>query len=1338
MAFRLGDAVLFFGGDTSDLDKKFEQTEGKAKGFGSRAAGFIGGAVATGAAAAGAAIVSIGVAALNVSNDTDAAARQIQASLGTTREEAERLAEISRSIFGDNFGENVQEAGAAVSFLSKHLKDAVGSEEELTKKAFMISDAFGPPVEEVIEAVATLTNEFEDLDPTQAFDLVAAGFQRGLDKSGDFLDSIGEYSNLFDDAGFSADQFFSIMETGSAGGVLGTDKIADAVKEMGVRLNENAKGVSEAFTAMGLDFAAIQGQVASGDATWADYFDEIVGGLEGIEDPLARSQAQIAIFGTMAEDLGVSFTEGLDAGITKLAEMEGAADSLSVQYGTLGAIWRDILVQVSIIIDPLKDKLFELATTAMPLVKSAAQKIADFLKGDFKSGAEETKGVLEAISLEVAPVAGAIRALIDEIKVLWEQYGPAVLAALAVSWSVAMAVVRFVLNDVKDVLSVVTSFLKGDWKSAWDTVRQNLANRVRTIWRMMRSIVSAIKTSFSQVDWGAIGTGLMLAVVLAAGMVWNLFVDAVSGAWQLLKDAWNALDWGAIGTAFMDAIALAAGIAWNLVVAGAEAAWQLLKDAWSALDWGAIGTAFMDAIALAAGTAWNLVVAGAEAAWQLLKDAWAALDWGAIGTAFMDAIAFAAGIAWNLVVAGAEAAWQLLKDAWAAVDWGAIGTALMDAIAFAAGIAWNLVVAGAEAAWLLLKDAWNALDWGAIGTALMDAIAFAAGIAWNLVVAGAEAAWQLLKDAWAALDWGAIGTAFMDAIALAAGIAWNLVVAGAEAAWQLLKDAWNALDWGAIGTALVDAIALAAGIAWNLVVAGAEAAWQLLKDAWAALDWGAIGTALMDAIAFAAGIAWNLIVAGASGAWQLLKDAWNALDWAAIGTAFMDAIKDAASTAWEALLNTGEGSEGGIGKWFSDLKSKFQEMEWATIGADIGGAIVDGINKAVLALAGGIDILSEFIAGADGAAAAESIVNFVDSAVGGADAQSPLSKLVAAIFNLLKEAFQYLYDFLITLIPGLYDILAEEMAALDWGAIGADLMMAIVVAAGFVWQLFLASASAIWQFLKDAWAELDWGVIGTNLMQLIRDAAEAVWNALVAYVPQLFNLIGLAFAVLDWPSIGTNLMQLVRTAAEAVWAALVAYATTLYQNLSDKFDEIDWAAVGTALMDAITAAAIAAWSTIVNSATRLYLRFKNKFSEIDWKSIGINIINGIKNGVLGAAAGLGRAAAAAAKSALDHAKSFLGIQSPSLRAAEEIGRPLGAGIAMGIDKEARGIAETLEAALRGALDGQAGVQPAAAGVGPVQLTVYQSFNGSPDSPATISRASGTGLLDALQRLGLPG
>src|SRR5690606_1684169 len=112
------------------------------------------------------------------------------------------------------------------------------------------------------------------------------------------LDTIGEYSGLFSEAGFTAAEMFSIMETGAQGGVLGTDKIADSIKEMGIILNEGGDEVAAAFDTIGLSFGDIQQSVADGEATWADYFDDIVGGLQGIDDPLLRNQAQVAIFGT--------------------------------------------------------------------------------------------------------------------------------------------------------------------------------------------------------------------------------------------------------------------------------------------------------------------------------------------------------------------------------------------------------------------------------------------------------------------------------------------------------------------------------------------------------------------------------------------------------------------------------------------------------------------------------------------------------------------------------------------------------------------------------------------------------------------------------------------------------------------------------------------------------------------------------------------------------------------------------------------------------------------------------------------------------------------------------
>ena len=80
-------------------------------------------------------------------------------------------------------------------------------------------------------------------------DLYVSGMQRGLNNSGDFADTIGEFAVQYSDAGFSADEFFSILETGGQGGAHGTAKISDAIKEMNIRLNDGSDETKEAFPA---------------------------------------------------------------------------------------------------------------------------------------------------------------------------------------------------------------------------------------------------------------------------------------------------------------------------------------------------------------------------------------------------------------------------------------------------------------------------------------------------------------------------------------------------------------------------------------------------------------------------------------------------------------------------------------------------------------------------------------------------------------------------------------------------------------------------------------------------------------------------------------------------------------------------------------------------------------------------------------------------------------------------------------------------------------------------------------------------------------------------------
>ncbi|MBR3272590.1 MAG: hypothetical protein IKF98_01610 [Clostridia bacterium] len=72
-------------------------------------------------------------------------------------------------------------------------------------------------------------------------------------------------------------------------------------------------------------------------------------------------------------------------------------------------------------------------------------------------------------------------------------------------------------------------------------------------------------------------------------------------------------------------------------------------------------------------------------------------------------------------------------------------------------------------------------------------------------------------------------------------------------------------------------------------------------------------------------------------------------------------------------------------------------------------------------------------------------------------------------------------------------------------------------------------------------------------------------------------------------------------------------------------------------------------------------------TQIDWMSIGINIVNGIIDGLWDAAGGLWRSMQSLADSAWQSAKDFLGISSPSKVFAQQVGRWIPAGVAVGID-----------------------------------------------------------------------
>lgn len=119
---------------------------------------------------------------------------------------------------------------------------------------------------------------------------------------------------------------------------------------------------------------------------------------------------------------------------------------------------------------------------------------------------------------------------------------------------------------------------------------------------------------------------------------------------------------------------------------------------------------------------------------------------------------------------------------------------------------------------------------------------------------------------------------------------------------------------------------------------------------------------------------------------------------------------------------------------------------------------------------------------------------------------------------------------------------------------------------------------------------------------------------------------------------------------------------------------------GIKLIGALIKGLLNAVPRIVAAIPQIVASIKGAFGKVDWGEIGRNIIQGIAQGLKNAGRAIMDAAKEAAKNALDSAKSFLGINSPSKVFRDEVGKNMALGMAEGFaDFPKRSIGRTATA-----------------------------------------------------------
>ena len=264
-----------------------------------------------------------------------------------------------------SLGSAVLEAGNQASTartILQGLADGVDMQ-QLLNDANMLSVKYGADVPGVVSSVKTLMDEF-GLSGEEATNMVIAGFEKGMDASGDYLDTLGEYSNLMAENGFTAEEFFSIMQNGQAGGVLGTDKVADAFKELGIRMKEAPDEIFGPDGALrsGLGMAdeevsALYEGMKDGSVTVADAYAIIGPKLEALTNPIYRNSVGTALFGTQWEDLGSKAILAADDVVTTQEDIAAAADASRNSISSLTEIGPILTSRLGVALLPISDAL---------------------------------------------------------------------------------------------------------------------------------------------------------------------------------------------------------------------------------------------------------------------------------------------------------------------------------------------------------------------------------------------------------------------------------------------------------------------------------------------------------------------------------------------------------------------------------------------------------------------------------------------------------------------------------------------------------------------------------------------------------------------------------------------------------------------------------------------------------------------------------------------------------------------------------------------------------------------------------------------------------------------
>ena len=539
-------------------------------------------------------IQDIGTKAMDAYSETENAVIKVNAYFGETGQAAEESANVIKSVYSDGVGESMDSVADAVLMVKKNLGDLSETDlTNLTQQAITLDELYGIDMNETLRGVNSLMQQY-GLTAQEAMDYIVVGTQNGLDKTNELGDNLSEYAGKFSQAGYSASEYFQLLDNGLKNGAYNLDKVNDAINEVTTRLVDGTLG--ESIGSFSTKTQELFTSWQNGGATQKQVIDSIVADIGNCTNQQEALNLAALAFGTMAEDGNLKFITSLTSVGSTYDSVKGSAQGMFDATTTPMQQMESNTRKLQQALVPLGEKLAELANAILPPLVSVITTIGGWF--------ERLPGPVQNFVIILGALLAAFTALTPVIAAISVAMG-----ALNISMLPIIAVIAAVAAAIAGIIAIIQNWgaITQWFGELWNTICtgigamvdslkawfSNLWTHLQSVWEGICNVVQTAVMLLGSIIQGAIDI-----ITLPFQMIWENCKGIVSSVWEGIKSVVSSAIHAVSSTisSVMGAIKNVISTVWNAISSKVSSVLNTIKTT--------VSTVF-NAVKSVASSIWN-------------------------------------------------------------------------------------------------------------------------------------------------------------------------------------------------------------------------------------------------------------------------------------------------------------------------------------------------------------------------------------------------------------------------------------------------------------------------------------------------------------------------------------------------------------------------------------------------------------------------------------------------------------------------------------------------------------------------------------------------------------